>query len=229
MQHRQVQISPADADDKAPQPALLPDFCSLPMALGVVLYGELLAILLALASPSPLAEFWVAARPAVAAGAGHRAARASLLCVLRAAAAALDGARGRGGRWGSSSHAPRCRGLCGTCCCPGPRAGSCSRTTAPRAADPRRTDLGHRRRADVALPLPASAVARPGGGRRQRPLQTLQARIRPHFLFNSMNTIASLTQTDPRLAEEVVRTWRTCSAPRWPPMPTARPWRRSST
>jgi two-component system sensor histidine kinase AlgZ len=35
-------------------------------------------------------------------------------------------------------------------------------------------------------------------------LKTLQARIRPHFLFNSMNTIASLTQTDPRLAEEVV-------------------------
>jgi two-component system, LytTR family, sensor histidine kinase AlgZ len=35
--------------------------------------------------------------------------------------------------------------------------------------------------------------------------QKLQARIRPHFLFNSMNTIANLTQTDPRLAEEVVQ------------------------
>ena len=35
--------------------------------------------------------------------------------------------------------------------------------------------------------------------------QKLQARIRPHFLFNSMNTIASLTQSDPRLAEEVVQ------------------------
>jgi two-component system sensor histidine kinase AlgZ len=34
--------------------------------------------------------------------------------------------------------------------------------------------------------------------------QALQARIRPHFLFNSMNTIASLTRTDARLAEEVV-------------------------
>jgi len=32
----------------------------------------------------------------------------------------------------------------------------------------------------------------------------LQARIRPHFLFNSMNTIANLTQTDPNLAEEVI-------------------------
>lgn len=35
--------------------------------------------------------------------------------------------------------------------------------------------------------------------------QKLQARIRPHFLFNSMNTIAALTQTDPGLAEEVVQ------------------------
>ena len=32
----------------------------------------------------------------------------------------------------------------------------------------------------------------------------LQARIRPHFLFNSMNTIASLTRADPRKAEQAV-------------------------
>ena len=35
-------------------------------------------------------------------------------------------------------------------------------------------------------------------------LQALQSRIRPHFLFNSMNTIASLTRSNPALAEEVV-------------------------
>ncbi len=35
-------------------------------------------------------------------------------------------------------------------------------------------------------------------------VNALQARIRPHFLFNSMNTIASLTRTDPALAEEAV-------------------------
>lgn len=34
--------------------------------------------------------------------------------------------------------------------------------------------------------------------------QALQARIRPHFLFNSMNTVASLTRSDPRLAETLV-------------------------
>jgi two-component system sensor histidine kinase AlgZ len=35
-------------------------------------------------------------------------------------------------------------------------------------------------------------------------IHALQARIRPHFLFNSMNTIASLTRTSPKLAEEAV-------------------------
>jgi len=35
-------------------------------------------------------------------------------------------------------------------------------------------------------------------------LQALQARIRPHFLFNSMNTIASLTHSDPDLAEQAI-------------------------
>ena len=33
--------------------------------------------------------------------------------------------------------------------------------------------------------------------------QALQARIRPHFLFNSMNTIASLARTRPEVAEQV--------------------------
>ncbi len=37
----------------------------------------------------------------------------------------------------------------------------------------------------------------------QTKLQLLQARIRPHFLFNSMNTIASLTRTNPKVAERV--------------------------
>jgi len=35
-------------------------------------------------------------------------------------------------------------------------------------------------------------------------IHALQARIRPHFLFNSMNTIAALTRSDPKQAEEAV-------------------------
>ncbi len=38
----------------------------------------------------------------------------------------------------------------------------------------------------------------------QARLQALQARIRPHFLFNSMNTIASLTHDQPDLAEKAI-------------------------
>ncbi len=38
----------------------------------------------------------------------------------------------------------------------------------------------------------------------QSRISALQALIRPHFLFNSMNTIASLTRTDPQQAEEAV-------------------------
>ena len=35
-------------------------------------------------------------------------------------------------------------------------------------------------------------------------IQALQSRIRPHFLFNSMNSIASLIETDPKTAEKMV-------------------------
>jgi two-component system, LytTR family, sensor histidine kinase AlgZ len=35
-------------------------------------------------------------------------------------------------------------------------------------------------------------------------LQALQARIRPHFLFNSINAVLSLIRTDPRRAEAVI-------------------------
>lgn len=36
-------------------------------------------------------------------------------------------------------------------------------------------------------------------------VHALQARIQPHFLYNSMNTIAALTRTDPARAEEAVQ------------------------
>lgn len=35
-------------------------------------------------------------------------------------------------------------------------------------------------------------------------IQALQSRIRPHFLFNCMNTIASLTRTRPKFAEQAI-------------------------
>ncbi|MHB1514886.1 MAG: sensor histidine kinase [Acidiferrobacteraceae bacterium] len=45
------------------------------------------------------------------------------------------------------------------------------------------------------------------GAKREQELrmQALQSRIRPHFLFNSMNSIASLTRTDPPRAEAALQ------------------------
>ena len=44
-------------------------------------------------------------------------------------------------------------------------------------------------------------------------LQALQARIRPHFLFNSINAVLSLVRTDPQAGRRRrCTTWPTCSA-----------------
>jgi two-component system sensor histidine kinase AlgZ len=203
-QPRQVQTSPADAG-AAPQPALLPDFCSLPMALGVVLYGELLAFLLALASSSPLSGFWARLGPLSLLVLTIVLLAASLLCVLGRPMRRLPGPAALAVAlgiiiasalfvaymctqlmpWGGDAGLFPDDGARGLVI----RAGLIS--TIVGALMLRYLYLHQQWRAQVE----AIANAR---------FKTLQARIRPHFLFNSMNTIASLTQTDPNLAEEVV-------------------------
>jgi two-component system sensor histidine kinase AlgZ len=76
-------------DDKVRD--LLPDFCSLPMTLGLVLYGELFAIVLALASPNRLSEFWVRLGPLSLFVLVIALLSATLLCVLRRVLRLLDG------------------------------------------------------------------------------------------------------------------------------------------
>jgi two-component system sensor histidine kinase AlgZ len=183
---------------------LLPDFCSLPMTLGLVLYGELFAIVLALASPSRLAEFWVRLGPLSLFVLVIALLSATLLCLLRRLLRLLDGriavavalalvvgsALGVGYAtlwllpWAESGGLLPDDGTRGLLI----RAGLISAIVGAMML--RYLYLHGQWRAQVE----AVANAR---------FQTLQARIRPHFLFNSMNTIASLTQTDPRLAEEV--------------------------
>jgi len=189
---------------------LLPDFCSLPMTVGVVLYGELLAILLSLATPSPLAGFWLRLGPLSLLVLVIALSSATLLCLMRRGAVgrALRRVDGRvsvvlallfivGSALGTSFAATQLM--------PWVESGGLLPEDGPRglvirsglisaivgALLLRYLYLHGQWRAQVE----AVANAR---------FQTLQARIRPHFLFNSMNTIASLTQTDPRLAEEVV-------------------------
>ncbi len=212
MQLMAVSMSPraqrdpsSDAAPAAQPPALLPDFCSLPMALGVVLYGELLAILLTLASSSPLAGFWVRLGPLSLLVLGIVMLGASLLCVLRrplrrlpvlaalTTALAVIVASAVAVAWLCTILVPWAEdaglfpddGVRGLLI----RAGLISAIVG--ALMLRYLYLHQQWRSQVE----AVANAR---------FETLQARIRPHFLFNSMNTIASLTQTDPRLAEEVV-------------------------
>jgi two-component system sensor histidine kinase AlgZ len=194
----------ADAERERP-PSLLPNFCSIPMGLGIVLYGELLAILLALAGSSPLSSFWARLGPLSLLVLGIVLLAGSLLCLLGAPLRRLPGVAAVAVALGlivasAVSVAYLCtllvpwaegaglfpddgaRGLL-------TRAGLISAIVG--ALMLRYLYLHQQWRAQVE----AVANAR---------LKTLQARIRPHFLFNSMNTIASLTQTDPRLAEEVV-------------------------
>ena len=57
------------------------------------------------------------------------------------------------------------------------------------------------------LAKPADASAR---------LAELQSRIRPHFLFNALNTAVALVQIDPERAESVLEDLASCSASRWP-------------
>jgi two-component system sensor histidine kinase AlgZ len=194
----------ADAAASRP-PFLLPDFCSVTMALGVVLYGELLAVLLALAGGSPLSGFWARLAPLSLLVLGIVLLAGSLLCLLGTALRRLPRVAAVMVALGLIVASALAVASLSTVLLPWAdyagifpddgarglliRAGLISAIVGALLL--RYLYLHQQWRAQVE----AVANAR---------FKTLQARIRPHFLFNSMNTIASLTQTDPRLAEEVV-------------------------
>jgi len=187
----------------------LPDFCAAQSVLAVVLIAELVALFLTLARFGISEQFWTdLARTSLFllwAGLGTAAA----LCAARGALTRLDVLRGSllalllmlgvtalvtEGAWWLAASASRLLGVNGDA-------------------------LG----ADhIEFLLRNLAVCTIAGGlalryfyvsqqwRRnveaeaQSRVRALQARIRPHFLFNSMNTIASLTRTDPRVAEQAI-------------------------
>jgi two-component system sensor histidine kinase AlgZ len=184
---------------------LLPNFCSLPMVLSVVLYGELLAILLGLASSSPLVSLW------------ERLGPLSLLVLIIAllTAAALCLVR----RWlvHVETHVAAVIAwlvIVGIAVLVAGGAGMLLPWLVDGALFPEDGPGGLMIRAALIAAIVGALMLRylylHDQWRRQveavanARFKTLQARIRPHFLFNSMNTIASLTRTDPKLAEEVV-------------------------
>jgi two-component system sensor histidine kinase AlgZ len=184
-----------------------PDFCRLPRIAAVLAIAQLVVVVVRLAphpgsSWSP-AEFiaasafalWLGlviavvyckARPvagAAAAAARHR---------LRAAAAAADRLPPRPGMVQASTSAGHAlhAAAVAALAVPGQRGGFVD------------ADRG----ADAALFLCQRAVALARARGLEGEVDALQARIRPHFLFNSMNTIASLVRTDPATAERAVET-----------------------
>ncbi len=182
--------------------SFLPDFCSVRLLLGIVLSAELLAVVLTLAAGRMPAGFletlalrsmlvqWIAVSGAM------------LLCVLKRPLARLPNV-------GAAILAWLLLGLLA--------AGMAEASwrllwhARPGDADAHRQLL----LATVGITLIVSALllrylyvqgqwrAQTEAENRAR-MQALQSRIRPHFLFNSMNTIASLTQSDPERAEQTV-------------------------
>jgi two-component system sensor histidine kinase AlgZ len=193
-------------EEVPPRATFLPDFCRFPVVMGTILTSQLLGITLALAAPLNGPSFWerlvllsalvlaiallgsatlCATRPLLV-RLGDRTAAVLAWALLVVIAALVT--------WGAFHLAPLpMRGDL----FPGEDLDalmlrSLGISAILGAMVLRYLYLHHMWR----LQVEAEAEAR---------FQKLQARIRPHFLFNSMNTIANLTQTDPGLAEEVVQ------------------------
>jgi len=183
----------------------LPDFCGVRMVFAVVVIGELLALLLALARGAAGTGFWsdlslisLFVQWTALLSLGLLCLARPWLCRLSNAAAATAGyaillAVGLGvseATWLIAHHEPTAIPLRGE----GHLAflaRNLAMTAIVGAVAFRYLYVQHQWKRN----LEAEAEAR---------VQALQARIRPHFLFNSMNTIAALTRTDPERAEQAV-------------------------
>jgi two-component system sensor histidine kinase AlgZ len=178
----------------------LPNFCSLHSAFVVVVSAELLAVVLAFASDEPLAEFW----PTLALRSLYVQWVAVLATVLLCAVRRLLDGR---------SHAVA--GLIAWLVIVGTAAAvafaAVKAVPQVESFDPAAFTL----RTVAVAAIVAAVLLRylyhvhqqqeRGLAASRARFEALQARIRPHFLFNSMNTIAALTRADPVLAEEVVQ------------------------
>jgi two-component system sensor histidine kinase AlgZ len=190
----------------------LPDFCRPGAVLALVLISELVALVLTLGRPRaiPDASFWGTMantslfllwiglsgaavlcymRPALARRSVARATAAALILLVAVTGLISEAAWWLGGYW-AFLGAPTARPL------PMPGhlmfvLGNMAIALIVSALALRYFYVSHQWRRNVEL----EATSR---------VNALQARIRPHFLFNSLNTIAALTRRDPGLAEEAI-------------------------
>jgi len=187
----------------------LPDFCAARAVLAVVLIVTLTAVVLAVARQNTGLNFWLdLARTSLFllwAGLGS----ASALCLLRARLERLPLATASAIALGSVLVVIALVSLgvlwLGSSAVLGPRASNLLLPVAPQRFFVASLGIGA-----IVSALALRYFYVTGQWRRNVELQArarvraLQARIRPHFLFNSMNTIAALTRSDPARAEEAV-------------------------
>lgn len=188
----------------------LPDFCSGPMTVAVVLMAELVAIVVTLARQPAETMFWIdlarasmfllwvglgsafvmcRARPYLATRDTLQVTVISLALLVFTTALVSEGAW-----WLGRYYSARAGGLSAEMF-PAAHLPFVARNVAVSlilsALMLRYFYVAHQWRRNVQMEA------------RSR-IQALQARIRPHFLFNSMNTIAALTRIDAEAAEQVV-------------------------
>ncbi len=199
-----------NADDGKPRSLYLPDFCTSRATLAVVLIVELTAIVLSLARQGPVLDLWTDLVRTSLFLLWIGLAGAALLCVLRRVLERLTVAAGSAAVLALLALLIAVISLCayaiGRSHMVIDSGGAALFPERPLSFALRNVWIGlvvsglalryfyvaHEWRHSVEL----RAAAR---------VHALQARIRPHFLFNSMNTIAALTRTDPPRAESAVQ------------------------
>jgi len=198
-------------EDAARSDALyLPDFCTSRATLAIVLIVELTALVLTLARQSAAIDFWTDLARTSMFLLWIGLAGAALLCALRLRLSRLTVAAGSTAVLLLISAVIAAVSLCAYLFGRTPlvveSGGAGLFPASPRVFILRNVGIGlivtglalryfyvaHEWRRSVEL----RAAAR---------VHALQARIRPHFLFNSMNTIAALTRSNPPHAEEAVQ------------------------
>lgn len=188
----------------------LPDLCSPRAALGVVVIAELTAILLALARTNAAVGFWTDLARTSTFLLWVALVGASLLCGLRQRLERFTVVRG---------SVLVVLAVCAVVAAVSEVAVLAGRTrlieaTGVAALFPGPQDQFLLRNVLIALVVTSLALRyyyvshewrRNVEMQARARVHALQARIRPHFLFNSMNTIAALTRTDPACAEQAVQ------------------------
>lgn len=193
------------APDTAPQHFFLPDFCGRGAVGVLVLVAELLAIVLVLADNGLRGNLWADLGVTSLFVQWVTLSTAAALCLLRQPLARLPRRVAAGLAWGIIVLDTVASSLVAQAVY-----GGMLDAAAPSGGPVASTVLAHGLIAGIIGGLVLryfyvqEQLRLQQDAELQARIQALQSRIRPHFLFNSMNIIASLIAVDPDTAEGVV-------------------------